>query len=177
MIIYQIKNKHLEKKDKWFKVIEEENKGIKEEVKKYLDNKGFVFARKKGGIIKCLSFFEATDEEGRTLNHVKDVFIKEVDKETQEKIIKHIKTSINDLVSMNTVKEVIWDDEKTEQKTIKIGNKSIYALGPCLFILGLILYIVTDDVFWLIYGVIFGFVCGATTVTLNNKKKKTKKNK
>lgn len=174
MIIYQIKKRHL-KKDKWFKALEEEKKGIREEIEKYLDNKGVVFGRKKGGYLKALMFLKATDGNGKKLEHEKDVFLKEVDNETKEKIITSAKQSAAELVSMCELDEVVWDDEKIEQKKVSIGKKSTYALGPLLLILGLILFIVTDDILWMSLGLLLGLLAGATTVQLNKPKKKNAK--
>ena len=172
MYIKRIKKKHL-KKEKWFRIIESENKGIVEEVEEYLDNYGMVLARKKWGVIECLCFFASNDENRKTLKHVKEVFIEKVDGSDRNKIINNIKESISENISMDELSEVIWDDVSYKQKTTKIGHFAV-PTGIIFITLGIILSVLFDNFSWLFLGLLIGLTCGVATVEVKKKKNKKK---
>lgn len=107
MYIKKIEKKHLNK-DKWFRIIESENPGVLKETERYIDSHGLVLARKKWGVIECLCFF-ASDDNNKTLRHVKDVFIEKVDGSDRNKLINNFKEAISENVSMGELSEVVWD--------------------------------------------------------------------
>ena len=176
MILWGVQKKHL-KKEKLFSVIENENKDIKQEVEKILDNKGKVLMRKKGGIIRGLFLFEAKDEKGKVLNHKKNYFIKEVDDNEKEKILKSVEESMSQLVSLAEYEEVIIDNKKIEQKKTTIGKTEV-SVGLLIFLIGLVLFLFTDDILWCCLGFVFGFTYGFSAVEIKKqKRKKVNKNK
>jgi len=174
MLLKLLRKKHLSK-DKWFSVIEEENKGITKEVEKAIDNNGTVVARKKKGIIRALIFFEAVNDNKKILKHTKNVFIKDVDKKEEEKIVKTIKEDINTLVSMDHYEEITYDDTKVEQKKTKIGQ-SVISVGLLCVVIGAAFALLFDDLIYLGFGFIIGMISG-TTMNEVKKSKVKKKNK
>ena len=165
-------------KDELFEEILNEDKNIKEEVRKIVENStGRVFAIIKKGIIKGIYLFKVEEKEEKTnLKLIKTIYTKEVEEEVQEKYEHHILEIAKDYVTNQEYDKVTLEDKvvsldskvsKKEQGIAIIGG---FAIG---FIIGWTIF--KEIYLGLIYGLIFAPLFSGMDVIISNKRGRKKK--
>ena len=163
-----VRQKDLED-EKLFTSIEKENPTIKQDVKTFIDNNGMVFGRKKSGEIRCLSFFERNLENEKEMKHTKNVFLSSVDENEKAQFLAGVEDQMREDVSFAELEKVEWDDKEIETKKVKVGKLEV-GIGLVLMIAGLIVFIITDEVLWLILGIVLGTSSGYLVSSVEKKK-------
>ena len=163
-----VRQKDLED-EKLFTSIEKENPTIKQDVKTFIDNNGMVFGRKKSGEIRCLSFFERNKENDKEMKHAKNVFLSSVDENEKTQFLAGVEDQMREDVSFAELEKVEWDDKEIETKKIKVGKLEV-GIGIALMLAGIIAFIITDEVLWLIIGIVLGTSSGYLVSSVEKKK-------
>ena len=181
--VIEITKKVLEKK-KWS--LEEFDKESLDKIDEILDNDGLIFAlgRKvdKKKIIKGLYLFnKQTKDDEIIIVFDKTIFVEDIRDEVIFEFEDAIDSFLGAAVSEKKVKKAYFKDKEYEVKIVKIGKYEVSA--TILWILwGAITWILTQDVFWLCLGVIFGTTCGyvvkvnGKVISVKKSKNKKKKN-
>ena len=166
MILKKIKRKHL-KKNNWFSEIEKNNKDIRKELEELFDNDGFAIAKKSFGKIRCVCTFEKIEE--KHYKHNKEYYVEGVEEKTKKKFLKSIESLLVDNAAYGeNVERVEFKDKEISTNKINIGKKSV-ALGGFLMTMGIVFYILNDNIWFLILGFGLASACGAV-INYKNKK-------
>ena len=163
-----VRQKDLED-EKLFTSIEKENPTIKQDVKTFIDNNGMVFGRKKSGEIRCLSFFERNKENDKEMKHAKNVFLSSVDENEKTQFLAGVEDQMREDVSFAELEKVEWDDKEIETKKIKVGKLEV-GIGIALMLAGIIAFILTDEILWLLIGIVLGTSSGYLVSSVEKKK-------
>lgn len=167
------------KKDELFSEILKTDKEIQNEIKKLTEKEtGRIFAIVKKKKIKGIYLFEVVKkDEERILEHIKTVFTKEVKEETQNKYDEMMLKIAKDYVSSQEYNKVTFEDNvvqidpKKSKKDIELALLGSFALA---FVLGWIIF--NDFMMGIIWGIIFSPTYSGLKVVITKKRGRKKKN-
>ena len=167
------------KKDELFSEILKADKEIQSDVKNIIEKEtGRIFAIIKKKKIKGLYIFEVVKkDEQRILEHIKTVYTKEVNEDVQNKYDELILKMAKDYVSMQEYNKVTFEDNVVQidpKKTKK--EKEIALLGGTAlgFILGWLIF--DDFMMAILWGLIFAPIYSGLEVVITKKRGRKKKN-
>ena len=167
------------KKDKLFSEILKTDKDIQNDVKKITEKEtGRIFAIIKKKKIKGLYLFEVVKkDEERILEHIKTVYTKDVNEDIQNKYDELILKMAKDYVSMQEYNKVTFEDNIVQidpKKTKK--EKEIAILGGAAlgFILGWLIF--DNFVMAIMWAIIFAPIYSGLEVVITKKRGRKKKN-
>ena len=167
------------KKDELFSEILKTDKDIQSDVKNIIEKEtGRIFAIIKKKKIKGLYIFEVVKkDEQRILEHIKTVYTKEVNEDVQNKYDELILKMAKDYVSMQEYNKVTFEDNVVQidpKKTKK--EKEIALLGGTAlgFILGWLIF--DDFMMAILWGLIFAPIYSGLEVVITKKRGRKKKN-
>ena len=167
------------KKDELFSEILKADKDIQSDVKNIIEKEtGRIFAIIKKKKIKGLYIFEVVKkDEQRILEHIKTVYTKEVNEDVQNKYDELILKMAKDYVSMQEYNKVTFEDNVVQidpKKTKK--EKEIALLGGTAlgFILGWLIF--DDFMMAILWGLIFAPIYSGLEVVITKKRGRIKKN-
>ena len=103
------------------------------------------------------------------MKHAKNVFLSSDDENEKTQFLAGVEDQMREDVSFAELEKVEWDDKEIETKKIKVGKLEV-GIGIALMLAGIIAFILTDEVLWLLIGIVLGTSSGYLVSSVERKK-------
>lgn len=158
---------------------------FKEMLQTCVDSKGTVYVYIKEKKIVAYYFFIKEDHEEKKSKHkvyqyrlLEEGLISKYEDQYVE-LKEQVSSSITGDMSFNDVLTLIWDEERVDLETLSNDNNSMLSAVPMALLgyaIGIMLWIMTGEIYWLGIGLCFAVAFGGAGTALSAPKKKTENN-